>query len=70
MSEALKQHIKETIERGEPCHFKQTYIGRDYCYLLVKDACRFQGPEEFVAGLMTNRTRFKGCYLDGDWRGV
>lgn len=67
--EPLKQYIKQTLESGLPCPFKQRYIGRDYCYLLA-DACDYQGHDEFVAGLVTGRTRFKGCYQNGDFRGV
>jgi hypothetical protein len=61
--ELLKQFIKETLERGEPCPFKQPYGIARYCYLEA-DVCDFQGLIEFVAGILPNRTRFKGCYQD------
>ena len=68
--DGLKQYIKELIEQGKPCGFKQPFQGHDYCYLMVEDACQFLGADEFVAGVIPGRTRFKGCYQDGDFRGV
>jgi len=60
VTESLKQYIKETLERGESCPFKLPYVGHDYCYLL-ENACGLQGHDEFTAGILPDRTRFKGC---------